>query len=190
MNLIFPMSTQQWYHNYSVATCKNSHAFTASTLEDPPWVTFVHLTPALSCWSISVISRCWSLTILFNGSSIGKMARANDGTKRRSSVNIISVDVGTTTIACHHFDRSGISLYHTTRKVSVEPHLFNLLHDRSLRARVCSYIVKTSSYTLAITNSILSLLRFLLLWSCQWRKMSVSEWTESLHVHAKQFPSS
>ena len=54
------------------------------------------------------------------------MARANDGTKRRSSVNIISVDVGTTTIACHHFDRTGISLYHTTRKVS----LHGLLHDR------------------------------------------------------------
>ena len=120
----------------------------------------------------SVINRCRSFkTILFYRSSIPKMARANDGTKRRSSVNIISVDVGTTTIACHHFDRSGISLYHTTRKVRV----FVLPHDRSLRARLYSYIVKTSSFTLAVTNSILSLLRILLLWSCQWRKMSVSE---------------
>lgn len=46
------------------------------------------------------------------------MARVSDGKKRRSPVNIISVDVGTTTIACHHFDGLGISLYNTTRKVS------------------------------------------------------------------------
>lgn len=45
------------------------------------------------------------------------MARAHDEMKDRSPVNIIAVDVGTTTIVCHHFDRSGISLYSTTRKV-------------------------------------------------------------------------
>ena len=44
------------------------------------------------------------------------MARVSERGER-SPANIISVDIGTTTIACHHFDRSGISLYQTTRKV-------------------------------------------------------------------------
>lgn len=46
------------------------------------------------------------------------MARACERGER-SPANIISVDIGTTTIACHHFDRSGISLYQTTRKMEL-----------------------------------------------------------------------
>lgn len=56
--------------------------------------------------------------VVFVGCSDSKMARAYKKAIHPSPVNIIAVDVGTTTIACHHFDRSGISLYHTTRKVS------------------------------------------------------------------------
>lgn len=46
------------------------------------------------------------------------MARAVDRSRSHSPVNIISIDIGTTTIVGHHFDSSGISLYHTSRKVS------------------------------------------------------------------------
>nr|XP_058973546.1 putative glycerol kinase 5 [Pocillopora verrucosa] len=47
------------------------------------------------------------------------MARAFDRSRSHSPVNIISIDIGTTTIAGHHFDSSGISLYHTSRKVEL-----------------------------------------------------------------------
>lgn len=45
------------------------------------------------------------------------MANSGETQKHRSPVNIISVDIGTTTISCHHFDQSGISVYQTSRKV-------------------------------------------------------------------------
>lgn len=45
------------------------------------------------------------------------MANSGERQKHSSSVNIIAVDIGTTTISCHHFDRSGISVYQTSRKV-------------------------------------------------------------------------
>lgn len=50
------------------------------------------------------------------------MARVTED-KQRSPRNILAVDIGTTTISCHHFDESGISLYHTARKVQLlHPH--------------------------------------------------------------------
>ena len=45
------------------------------------------------------------------------MANSGETQKHRSPVNIISVDIGTTTISCHHLDESGISVYQTSRKV-------------------------------------------------------------------------
>ena len=45
------------------------------------------------------------------------MANSGETQKHRSPVNIISVDIGTTTISCHHLDQSGISVYQTSRKV-------------------------------------------------------------------------
>ena len=45
------------------------------------------------------------------------MANTGERQKHRSPVNIIAVDIGTTTISCHHFDQSGISVYQTSRKV-------------------------------------------------------------------------
>lgn len=47
------------------------------------------------------------------------MANSGETQKHRSPVNIISVDIGTTTISCHHFDQSGISVYQTSRKVEL-----------------------------------------------------------------------
>ncbi|CAH3195885.1 unnamed protein product [Porites evermanni] len=47
------------------------------------------------------------------------MANSGETQKHRSPVNIISVDIGTTTISCHHFDQSGISFYQTSRKVEL-----------------------------------------------------------------------
>lgn len=50
------------------------------------------------------------------------MARVTED-KQRSPRNILAVDIGTTTISCHHFDESGISLCHTARKVQLlHPH--------------------------------------------------------------------
>ena len=68
------------------------------------------------------------------------MARAIDRMKDRSSVNIISVDVGTTTIACHHFDRSGISLYSTTRKVGDVKQTCDSVEKRRLRTLCIAYV--------------------------------------------------
>lgn len=51
------------------------------------------------------------------------MARATESKQPLYTQNILAVDIGTTTISCHHFDRSGISLYHTSRKVQLlQPH--------------------------------------------------------------------
>lgn len=137
-----------------------------SILEDFFWVIFVYLMFVFFCWLISVISRCWSLIILFNGSLIGKMVRVNDGMKCCFLVNIILVDVGIIMIVCYYFDCLGIFLYYIIRKVSVELYLFNLLYDWLFRVRVCSYIVKIFFYILVIINSILLLLWFFFLWSC------------------------
>ena len=65
------------------------------------------------------------------------MARACERGER-SPANIISVDIGTTTIACHHFDRSGISLYQTTRKVREKAHSkFDSTHQSEHKLNLC-----------------------------------------------------
>ena len=60
-----------------------------------------------------------------------RMARATESKQPLYTQNILAVDIGTTTISCHHFDRSGISLYHTSRKVGGSPYsrqnFFNLI---------------------------------------------------------------
>ena len=48
MKLIFPMSIERGFHDYSVAKCKNSHVINVNTLEDPSWVNFVFWAPAHS----------------------------------------------------------------------------------------------------------------------------------------------
>ena len=72
------------------------------------------------------------------------MARATESKQPLYTQNILAVDIGTTTISCHHFDRSGISLYHTSRKVGGSP-LFS--------SEFCETSCKLTSELLAIDST-------------------------------------
>ena len=84
-----------------------------------PWRKVIVLVPVASQANIIPINGVPTITP-YGFSTLDRriMARAVDRLRSHSPVNIISIDIGTTTIAGHHFDSLGISLYHTSRKVS------------------------------------------------------------------------